>query len=86
MLCGLDASVLVHAHLPVLTGSETVRANLLSKLGDDCCLPILLALRTRGPSVCGPRQREDRFRRRMLAGSSAYSGASTVQSWLTFRP
>ena len=35
MLCGLDASVLVHAHLPVLTGSETVRANLLSKLGDD---------------------------------------------------
>ena len=35
MLCGLDTNVLVHAHLPVLTGSETVRANLLSKLGDD---------------------------------------------------
>ena len=35
MLCGLDTNVLVLAHLPVLTGSETVRANLLSKLGDD---------------------------------------------------
>lgn len=35
MLCGLDANVLVHAHLPVLPGSETVRANLRSKLGDD---------------------------------------------------
>ena len=35
MLGGLDTSVLVHAHLPVLTGSETVRANLLSKFGDD---------------------------------------------------
>lgn len=35
MLCGLDTNVLVHAHLPVLTESETARANLLSKLGDD---------------------------------------------------
>lgn len=35
MLCGLDTNVLVHAHLPVLPESETVRANLLSKLGDD---------------------------------------------------
>ena len=35
MLCGLDTNVLVHAHLPVLTGSETVRENLRSKLSDD---------------------------------------------------
>lgn len=35
MLCGLDTNVLVHAQLPVLTESKTVRANLLSKLGDD---------------------------------------------------
>ena len=35
MLCGLDTNVLVHAHLPVFAESETVRANLRSKLGDD---------------------------------------------------
>ena len=35
MLCGLDTNVLVYANLPGLTGSETVRANLRSKLGDD---------------------------------------------------
>lgn len=35
MLCGFDTNVLVHANLPVLAESETVRANLRSKLGDD---------------------------------------------------
>jgi len=44
MFCGLDTNVLVRAHLPVLTESETVRENLRSKLGDDNWQIVLTAV------------------------------------------